>query len=67
MFNKLLSFARMRIWIPSIMAFKGEENFSLQKTKTNQNLRVKSDSKKYVKSMSNKNTMNRKNYFSRKK
>ena len=67
MFNKLLKFARFRIWIPSIMAFKGEENFSLQKTKNNQNLRVKSDSKRYVKSMSQRNTLNRKNYFSRKK
>ena len=67
MFNKLLEFARFRIWIPSVMAFKGEENFSLQKTKNHQNLRVKSDSKKYVKSISNKNSMNRKNYFSRKK
>ena len=67
MFNKLLKFSRFRIWIPTIMAFKGEENFSLQKTKSNQNLRVKSDSKKYVKSMSDKNTLNIKNYFSRKK
>ena len=67
MFNKLLNFARMRIWIPSMIALRGEENFSLQKTKTNQDLRVKSDSKRYVKSMSQRNTTNRKNYFSRKK
>ena len=67
MFNKLLKFARMRIWIPSTIALRGEENFSLQKTKNNQNLRVKTDSKKYVKSMKIKNTMDRKNYFSRKK
>ena len=67
MFNKLLKFSRFRILIPNIMAFKGDENFSLIKTKSNQNLRVKSDSKKYVKSMSDKNTLNIKNYFSRKK
>ena len=67
MFNKFLEFARFRIWIPNQMAFKGEENYSLQKTKNNQNLRVKTDSKQYVKSISNKNFMNRKNYFSRKK
>ena len=67
MFNKLLEFARFRIWIPSQMAFKGEENFSLQKTKNHQNLRVKTNSKKYVKSISNKNLIKKKNYFNRKK
>ena len=46
-----LNFERFRIWIPSIMALMGIDNLELVKNKNNKSLKVKSNSKQYVKGM----------------